>query len=128
MRRLLRRQMILLCYWCVVTALPLPLCADKPDMMSLSARKHKGVSIIQASAGKIFEVGAFLLGDSGGIKVTTMKQNAFGDVEEAMRRVYMQWMQQDEECSWEKLAACFRKCDLNDLANYVETNFLQKSK
>ena len=81
------------------------------------------LNIIAKSASKCDDIGAILLNDEDGTLVGNMRAVARGDEQKTVRAIYKQWMQEDEDCSWAKLAWCFRRVSLNPLAAVIEQHF-----
>jgi hypothetical protein len=92
------------------------------DLIKLSTSKRE-IRILVESAAKYTEIGAFLLKDDTGAIVGAIANTAFRDQVEAVRMIYVQWMQEDEDHSWEKLIQCFRDVQLNSLARDLELHF-----
>jgi hypothetical protein len=90
-----------------------------PDLIKLSSSK-RDIRILKESAGKYTQIGALLLRDDTGAIVSAIEQSdRVGTVES----IYRQWIQEDEDHSWEKLIQCFRDVQLNSLARDLELHF-----
>ena len=98
---------------------------EKPHMINLSnfSTRARDINIIQESASKYREIGYNLLNDRSGAIVRNIEKTARDDPVEAVREIYMRWMQTDVDCSWVKLTQCFRDCGLTVLANEIEQHF-----
>ena len=92
------------------------------DLTKLSTSERK-IKILQESAGKFRDIGALLLRDDTGARVSGIANAALGDQVEAVRNIYIEWMQEDEDHSWKKLIKCFRDVELNSLARDLELHF-----
>ena len=91
------------------------------DLTKLSTSK-RDIRILQESAVKFRDIGALLLRDDAGARVSGIA-NSFGNPVEAVRMIYIEWMQEDEDRSWKKLIKCFRDVQLNYLARDIELHF-----
>ncbi|CAI8056152.1 hypothetical protein GBAR_LOCUS30592 [Geodia barretti] len=91
------------------------------DLIKLSTSKRE-IRILQESAVKFRDIGALLLRDDTGARVSGIA-NSFGNHVEAVRMIYVEWMQEDEDHSWKKLIKCFRDVQLNSLARDLELHF-----
>ena len=91
------------------------------DLTKLSTSKRE-IRILQESAVKFRDIGALLLRDDTGARVSGIA-NSFGNHVEAVRMIYVEWMQEDEDHSWKKLIKCFRDVQLNSLARDLELHF-----
>ena len=92
------------------------------DLTKLSTSK-RDIRILQESAVKFRDIGALLLSDDNGARVSAIAKTALGDQVEAVRMIYIEWMQEDEDRSWKKLIKCFRDVQLNYLARDIELHF-----
>ena len=81
------------------------------------------LNIIVKSASKYDDIGAILLKEKEGEEVGNMRAVARDDPQKIVRAIYQQWMQEDEDCSWEKLVWCLRRVRLNPLATEIEQCF-----
>ena len=93
-----------------------------PDLSNLSTSKEH-INILEETAGKYKDIGTILLNDRSGARVVSVTNNARDGVTEAVRAVYQQWIQEDEDHSWKKLVQCFRNVQLNALAKKIEQHF-----
>ena len=93
-----------------------------PDLSNLSTSKRH-INILEETAGNYKDIGAILLHDSSGARVASVTNNARDGITEAVRAVYQQWLQEDEDHSWKKLTKCFRDVQLNSLARDIEQHF-----
>ena len=89
------------------------------DLRNLSTSKGH-INILQETAGNYKDIGAILLHDRTGARVAGVTNNGRDGIIEAVRAVYQQWIQEDEDHSWEKLTKCFRDVQLNSLARDIE--------
>ena len=81
----------------------------------------KGViRIWEMSAAKYMQIGTLLLKDDTGAIVSAIEQS---DRVTTVAMIYQQWMQEDEDHSWDKLIQCFRDVQLNFLARDLELHF-----
>jgi GTPase SAR1 family protein len=92
------------------------------DLIKLSTSK-RNIRILNESAVKFRDIGAFLLRDDTGAIVNAIANTACGDQVQAVRMIYVKWMEDDEDHSWEKLIQCFRDVQLNSLARDLELHF-----
>ena len=92
------------------------------DLIKLSTSKGD-IRILKESAVNFKDIGTFLLGDDTGAIVSAIAKTALGDQVEAVRMIYVQWIQEDEDHSWKKLIQCFRDVELNALARDLELHF-----
>ena len=81
------------------------------------------IRIIRDSATSYIHVGISLLTDRYGTRVKNIESTKRGNVEEIITEIYMQWMQEQENCSWTTLTECFRMCNLKRLASDIEKHF-----
>ena len=81
------------------------------------------LKIIAKSANKYREIGDILLKDGDGTEVGNMKTVERDNPQLIVRAIYKQWMQEDEHCSWAKLAWCLRRVSLNPLAADIEQRY-----
>ena len=89
------------------------------DLIKLSTSKRE-VRILEESAAKYRQIGAFLLRDDNGARVSAIEQS---NRVTTVTMIYQQWMQEDEDHSWKKLIKCFRDVQLNSLARDLELHF-----
>ena len=61
-----------------------------------------------------------MLRDDTGAIVSAIEQS---DRVATVESIYKQWIQEDEDHSWEKLIQCFRDVQLNSLAGNLELHF-----
>ena len=92
------------------------------DLIKLSTCKGD-IRILEESAVKFRDIGAFLLKDSRGARVRAIANTALGDQVKAVRMIYVKWMEEDEDHSWKKLIKCLRDVQLNSLAGDLELHF-----
>jgi hypothetical protein len=92
------------------------------DLIKLSTSK-RNIRISEESAVKFIDIGVFLLRDDTGAIVNAIANTACGDQVQAVRMIYVKWMEDDEDHSWEKLIQCFRDVQLNSLARDLELHF-----
>ena len=92
------------------------------DLIKLST-STRDIRILQESAVKLGNIGAILLKDNTGARVSAIAKTALGDQDEAVRMIYQQWMQEYEDHSWKNLIQCFRYVQLNSLAGDLELHF-----
>ena len=92
------------------------------DLIKLSTSKGH-IRIVEESAVKFMDIGVFLLGDRTGARVRAIANTAFGNQVEAVRMIYVIWMEEDEDHSWKKLILCFRDVKLKSLARDLELHF-----
>ncbi|CAI7991595.1 hypothetical protein GBAR_LOCUS785, partial [Geodia barretti] len=90
-----------------------------PDLIKLSTSQGD-IRILKESAAKYTQIGALLLRDDTGAIVSAMEQS---DRVATVEIIYKQWIQEDEDHSWEKLIQCFRDVELNSLARDLELHF-----
>ena len=90
-----------------------------PDLIKLSSSK-RDIRILKESAAKYTQIGALLLRDDTGTIVSAIEQS---DRVATVESIYKQWIQEDEDHSWEKLIQCFRDVQLNSLAGNLELHF-----
>ena len=95
---------------------------ELPDLIKLSTSK-RDIRILEESAVKFRDIGALLLRDDTGAKVSAIAKTAFGDQFEAVRMIYEKWMEEYEDHSWKKLIKCLRDVQLNSLARDLELHF-----
>ena len=93
-----------------------------PDLIKLSTSK-RDIRILRESAVSFRDIGALLLRDDTGARVSAIAKTALGDQVEAARMIYVEWIQEDEDHSWEKLIQCLRDVQLNSLARELELHF-----
>ena len=93
-----------------------------PDLIILSTSQGD-IRILEESAVKFEDIGTLLLKDSRGAKVSGIAKTALGDQVEAVRMIYVKWIQEDEDHSWKKLIKCLRNVELNSLARDLELHF-----
>ena len=89
------------------------------DLMKLSTSKRV-IRIVEESAAKYRQIGVFLLRDDNGARVSAIEQS---DRVTTVTIIYQQWMQEDEDHSWEKLIQCLRDVQLNSLARDLVLHF-----
>ena len=93
-----------------------------PDLIKLSTSK-RDIRILEESAVKFRDIGAFLLRDDTGAIDGAIAKTALGDQDEAVRMIYEEWMREDEDHLWKKLIQCLRDVQLNSLARDLELHF-----
>ena len=93
------------------------------ELISLSTVEGQDIRILKESTVKYRDIGAILLKDGTGAVVETIREAALGDPAVAVRKIYEEWIQKDEDHSWKKLVQCFRKVQLNSLARAIEEHF-----
>ena len=99
---------------------------DRPsieDLQSLITDADHPIKIIEESAHRFKDIGTILLSDRKGTKVDNIATSVRNNPVEAVREIYRQWMQEDVNYSWTKLAQCLRRCELNVLASQIEERF-----
>ena len=89
------------------------------DLIILSTSKGD-IRIVKKSAAKYKEIGTLLLRDDTGAIVGAIEQS---DRVTKVTSIYQQWIQEDEDHSWEKLIKCLRDVQLNSLARELELHF-----
>ena len=89
------------------------------DLILLSTSK-RNIRIAEESAAKYIQIGAFLLRDDNGARVSAIEQS---DRVATVTMIYSKWLQKDEDHSWEKLMQCLRDVELNCLARDLELHF-----
>lgn len=100
--------------------------SSKPEMkylMKLSSPSRGDIRIIEDTASNYKEIGTILLDDRNGAILAEIEKATKGEPKEAIREVYVRWIRQDENYSWQKLTQCFRDCGLNVLAFDIEQHF-----
>ena len=105
-----------------VSLCSIPVQVVLPDLIKLSTSK-RNIRILNESAVKFKDIGAFLLRDDTGARVSAIANTARGDQVEAVRMIYVKWMEEDEDHSWKKLIQCLRDVQLNCLARDLELHF-----
>ena len=93
-----------------------------PDLRNLLTSKRH-INILQETAGYYKDIGAILLNDSSGARVAGVTNKGRDGIIEAVRAVYQEWIQEEEDHSWKKLTKCFRDVQLNSLARDIEQHF-----
>ena len=81
------------------------------------------IMLLEESSMSYRDIGTFLLNDKSGAIVRGIAKTAQGDTVEAVTLIYEQWLQEDEDHTWEKLIQCFRDVQLNSLARELELHF-----
>ena len=89
----------------------------------LTTSTGKVINIIEESANAYREIGTKLLNDRRGVRVDTIKSDENNKLNQIMRRIYQQWIAEDEHYSWTTLTECLRDCSLNTLASIIEEHF-----
>ena len=80
----------------------------------------KHVRIIQRCAHSYAKIGHYLLNDTSGSIVESLKLKHSHDPEKILGDILSQWKRKDENHSWEKLIECLRRCELNSTASDIE--------
>ena len=88
------------------------------DLLPVRVRGQR-VRILRQSAARYKEIGSYLLNDKDGAIVATLEY--LREPEKILREIFSRWLQNDTEHSWEHLVQCLRRCELNGLADDVET-------
>ena len=81
------------------------------------------ISIIEETAHAYREIGTILLNDRHGVRVDALEIDENWKSQKIMRRIYKQWIAEDEHHSWTTLTECLRDCNLNFLASTIEQHF-----
>ena len=92
------------------------------DLYKLSTSKGD-IRLLEESSMSYRTIGTFLLNDESGAIVSGIAETALGDTVKAVRLIYEQWLQKDEDHTWKKLIQCFRDVQLNSLAGKLELHF-----
>ena len=98
----------------------------RPDLLSLehlTIRTGKSINIIEETAHAYRKIGTILLNDRRGVRVDSLEMDENWKTKEIMRRIYKQWIAEDEHYSWTTLTECLRACSLNTLASTIEEHF-----
>ena len=97
----------------------------KPNLNNLTrlSTRERTIKIIEESAPKYRDIGTFLLRDTTGARVDAIQTAERGDPVEIVRRIFVRWIREDMDHSWEKLTKCFRDCGLTVLASSIEGHF-----
>ena len=86
----------------------------------LTTSTGKVINIIEESANAYRKIGTILLNDRRGVRVDTIESDENYKSNRIMRRIYQQWINEDEHRSWTTLTECLRDCSLNTLASIIE--------
>ena len=95
---------------------------NKPNLLNLMtlSTSHGDINIIQKSALHYRMIGTYLLEDYDGTQVDIIEKNKKEDAEAIVLTIYQKWTAKDLNCSWSKLAECFRICGLKNLAFIIK--------
>ena len=89
------------------------------DLYKLSTSKGV-IRLLEETSVHYKAIGTFLLNDESGAIVDGIADTAR---DKPVRLIYGQWLQKDEDHTWEKLIQCFRDVQLNYLAGKLELHF-----
>ena len=92
------------------------------DLQKLSTSKED-IRLLEESSMSYRDIGTVLLNDESGAIVSGIAETARDNPVKAVRLIYAQWLQKDEDHTWEKLIQCFRDVQLNYLAGKLELHF-----
>lgn len=81
------------------------------------------ILIIEESAEHCWTIGMELLNDPDGVRVRNILSTARDNQVDAIRGIYIRWLEQDENKSWDRLIHCFENCGLASLANRIKQHF-----
>ena len=84
------------------------------------SRKGKRLNIISRAASQYWSIGIHLLNDTKCAAVRAITLKAHNQAESAMQEIFTKWVDEDPDCSWEKLIYCLRSNKLSDLAKEIE--------
>ena len=84
------------------------------------SRKGERLNIISRAASQYWSIGIYLLDDRKCVAVRAIKLRANDQAEAAMQEIFTKWVDEDADCSWEKLIYCLKINKLSDLAKEIE--------
>ena len=89
-------------------------------MLDFPCTINGGKNIISRVAVRYRFLCTFLLKDEQGARLANIDRQASYIPEDAMHNIFTLWLQEDTECSWEKLISSLRKCGLHVVAQDIE--------
>ena len=84
------------------------------------SRKGKRLNIISRASSQYWSIGIYLLNDTKCAAVKAIKLKAHNQAESAIQEIFTKWVDEDPDCSWEKLIYCLKINKLSDLAKEIE--------